>query len=156
MTKNILDKAVDIILEIAPEIINSSSLKTIDISKLEARGYSKADISYAITLLLNKNPNLSKQSKKKKTKPKFARILNPYERRMFSNEAYKDFLTMFALGVWDETDLEDIFDQIIIFHGGLVNKEQFREMLSNFLISYDIPLDGKGPKSKINRNLRIQ
>jgi len=75
MTKNILDKAVDIILEIAPEIINSSSLKTIDISKLESKGYSKADISYAITLLLNKNPNLSKQSKKKRTKPKFARVL---------------------------------------------------------------------------------
>lgn len=156
MAQNILDKAVEIILEIAPELLTTKNLKKIDISNLEKKGYSKAEISYAITLLLNKNPKLAKQSKTRKTSTKYTRILNPFERNMFSKEAYKDFLTMRALGVWNELDLEEIFDQIIIFYSGSVNREEFREILCGFLVSDDIPLDGTGPKTKIRENLRIQ
>ena len=156
MSKPTLSKAVDIILEIAPELLTNINLKKVDISNLEKEGYSKAEISYAITLLLNKNPKLSNNSKKKKTAPKYTRILNPFEKNMFSIEAYKDFLTIRALGVWNETDLEELFDEIIIFHGGGVNREEFREILCEFFVSDDFPLDGKGPKSKINANLRIQ
>ncbi|MCE5304161.1 MAG: DUF494 family protein [Chloroherpetonaceae bacterium] len=156
MSKNILDKAVEIILEIAPELLRTNNLKKIDISKLESAGYTKIEVSYAITLLLNKNPKLSKQSRKKITKPQYIRVLNPYERKMFSNEAYRDFMTMRALGVWDEEGLDEIFDQIIIFHGGGVNRDEFREILCGFLVSDDFPLDGKGPKSKVRENVRIQ
>lgn len=156
MSKPMLGKAVDIILELAPELLTNKNFKKIDISNLEKEGYTKTEISYAITLLLNKNPKIPNHSKKKKSPPKYTRILNPYERNMFSTEAYKDFLTIRALGVWNETDLEELFDDIIIFHGGGVNREEFREILCGFFISGDYPLDGKGPKSKISENLRIQ
>ena len=156
MSKPMLGKAVDIIIELAPLLITNTNLKKIDITKLEKEGYTKAEISYAITLLLNKNPKLGTQPKRKKPAPKYTRILNPYERHMFSNEAYRDFLTIRALGVWNDTDLEELFDDIIIFHGGGVNREEFREILCGFFVSDDFPLDGSGPKSKINENLRVQ
>jgi uncharacterized protein Smg (DUF494 family) len=139
ITKNSSDRTVDILLEIAPEILKKISLTKVNTKRLEQLGYSKTEISYALTLLLDKNPNAFK--KKSKTSDSFIRILNKDEKQLFSKEAFKDIIVLQAIGVLKQEDFDELVDRILLYYSSIINQADLRKIVANMLSgeeSFDI------------------
>jgi uncharacterized protein Smg (DUF494 family) len=130
--KNSSDRTIDILLEIAPEILKKISLQRINTKRLEQIGYSKTEISYALTLLLDKNPNAFKKSKKK-LQDSFFRVLNQDEKKLFSKEAFKDVIILQAIGLIDENDLNELIDRAMIYYNESISQPELRQIISTML-----------------------
>jgi len=79
MSKN-LNRTVDILIELAPQLLQRKSPQNINTSGLESLGYSKLEISYALSTLLDKNPKIFKKKLRKNDETNFLRILQKEEK----------------------------------------------------------------------------
>ncbi|OGU56064.1 MAG: hypothetical protein A2X64_05220 [Ignavibacteria bacterium GWF2_33_9] len=151
--RNKIDRTVDILLEIASEILNKKSLLKINTKRLEGLGYTKTEISYALNVLLEKNPQAFKR--KKKNIDASTRILNKDEKNLFSKEAFKDILLLQAIGIIDQNDLNELIERIIIYFGKNVNQSDLRNIVNNMIGSEEIFDVDTGLRLTLRRDEKI-
>ncbi len=134
------NKTVDILIELAPQLMQKKNVHSINTKKLEGMGYSKIEITYALSLLLNRNPQLMKRTKSKGKDNTFQRIMPKEEKTLFTKEAYQDILLLRTIGVIDEDDLNDIIERISVYFRDRVSREELRQMI-NYMIDDEGEID---------------
>lgn len=134
------NKTVDILIELAPQLMQKKNVHSINTKKLEAMGYSKIEITYALSLLLNRNPQLLRKTKSKGVANTFLRIMPKEEKTLFTKEAYQDILLLRTIGVIDEDDLNDIIERISVYFRDRVSRDELRQMI-NYMIDDEGEID---------------
>jgi uncharacterized protein Smg (DUF494 family) len=148
------DRTIDILLEIAPEILGKTSLIKINMNRLESLGYSKTEISYALNVLLEKNPKAFKRNRKKE-EIEFTRVMNKEEKRLFSKEAFKDMLLLQAIGMIDQNDLNDLIERIMIYFGENIARTDLRLIVTNMIGSEEVFDIDTGLRLTLRRDEKI-
>jgi uncharacterized protein Smg (DUF494 family) len=150
------NKTVDILIELAPQLMAKKNVHSINTKKLEGMGYSKIEITYAISLLLNRNPKLLKKPKSKKILDNtFLRIMPKEEKTLFTKEAYQDILLLRTIGVIDEDDLNDIIERISVYFRDRVSRDELRQMI-NYMIDDEGEIDFEtGVRLNLKKNDQI-
>lgn len=154
MQKINIDRTVDILLEIAPEILGRKSLMKINTQRLESLGYSKTEISYALNVLLDKNPSAFKK-KKKKEELQFTRVMNKEEKRLFSKDAFKDIVILQAIGIVDQNDLNELIERIMIYFGENIQRDDLRLIVTNMIMNEEIFDIDTGLRLSLRRDEKI-
>lgn len=139
MSKN-LNRTVDILIELAPQLLQRKSPHNINTSGLETLGYSKLEISYALSLLLDKNPKIFKKKLRKNDETNFLRILQKEEKNLFTKEAFHDVMWLRTLGIIDEDELNDIIERASIYFFDKVTREDLRQMVA-YILDQDDSID---------------
>lgn len=148
------DRTIDILLEIAPEILGHTSLIKINTSRLESLGYSKTEISYALNILLEKNPKAFKH-KRKKEEIEFIRVMNKEEKRLFSKEAFKDILLLQAIGIIDQNDLNELIERIMLYFGENIARTDLRQIVTHMIGSEEVFDIDTGLRLTLRRDEKI-
>jgi uncharacterized protein Smg (DUF494 family) len=148
------DRTIDILLEIAPEILGHTSLVKINTNRLETLGYSKTEISYALNILIEKNPQAFKR-KRKKDETELMRIMNKEERNLFSKEAFKDILLLQAIGIIDQNDLNELIERIMIYFGENIARNDLRQIVTNMIGSEEVFDIDTGLRLTLRRDEKI-
>jgi uncharacterized protein Smg (DUF494 family) len=131
------DRTIDILIEIAPEILGNIRLTKINTVRLEKLGYSKTEISYALNILLEKNPKAFKR-KKKHEELEFIRVMNKDEKRLFSKEAFKDIQLLQAIGIIDQNDLNELIERIMLYFGENIARTDLRQIVTHMIGSEEV------------------
>lgn len=131
MKKN-SNRTVDILIELAPQLLKKENPQNISTASLEQKGYSRSEISYALGILLDKNPDLFKPKKRNKL-TEFHRVLQKEEKNLFTKEAFQDVMWLRTLEIIDEEELNDIIERASIYFYSKVTREDLRQMVSYML-----------------------
>ena len=111
--------------------INSISKKLLD------RGYTEKDIQLAVEWIVDlmdhsDSPGLNEECFNGKTEN--LRILNPFEKKIFSNEAHGFLLQLQALGIVSLSQLEQIIDRCMMLGMEKVDVEDVKIILTYILL----------------------
>lgn len=139
MSKN-SNRTVDILIELAPQLLQRKGPHSINTSGLETSGYSKVEISYALSLLLDRNPRIFKKRIKRTEDSNFLRILQKEEKNLFTKEAFQDVMWLRTIGIIDEDELNDIIERASIYFFDKVSRQELRQMVS-YILEQDDGID---------------
>lgn len=139
MSKN-SNRTVDILIELAPQLLQRKGPHSINTSSLETSGYSKLEISYALSLLLDRNPRIFKKRIKRTEDSNFLRILQKEEKNLFTKEAFQDVMWLRTIGIIDENELNDIIERASIYFYDKVSRQELRQMVS-YILDQDDGID---------------
>ena len=154
MSKN-SNRTVDILIELAPQLLQRKGPHSINTSGLETSGYSKLEISYALSLLLDRNPKIFKKRINRKDETNFLRILQKEEKNLFTKEAFQDVMWLRTIGIIDEDELNDIIERASIYFFDKVSRQEFRQMVS-YILEQDDGIDLEtGARYHLRKNDQI-
>lgn len=139
MSKN-TNRTVDILIELAPQLLKRKRPQSINTSNLETLGYSKVEISYALSLLLDRNPKIFKKKSRKTEDTGFLRILQKEEKNLFTKEAFQDVMWLRTIGIIDEEELNEIIERASIYFFDKISRQELRQMVT-YILEQDDSID---------------
>lgn len=131
------DRIIEIITVLVKELSTAESIESIDLSKLEKRGYSKAEIYTALSWIADKidriEKNLPSSHVLKPSLPQTEyslRVLNDYEKKLFTKEGWGELITLAQFGVITSANIEEIIESAAFSDAASLNRDDVRNFVA--------------------------
>ncbi len=131
------ERILKIIVHVVQELHQKSSLNEVEVSSLQTQGYTEAEISTALSWLVDK-PTFDKENLSHR---KAFRMLSPDEKNLFTDEALSDLMQYSALGLITNEHIDFIIDRAVMSGFNRIDRATFSFIISAFV--FQIASDDK-------------
>lgn len=110
------ERIVDIIVFVVSELKHNKPINEIDVSELEKKGYTRTEISTAVSWIVDRFelPDKFLKTEEYINKDSF-RVLHDGEKDLFTTEALGEMLQLYSLGLLSNEHIEMMIEQTLTY-----------------------------------------
>ena len=138
------ERIIEIIAYVISELRQNKSLSAIDLSELEQRGYSQAEISTAFSWLADRVHNIDGGMRFLEANSKSFRVFHPFEMEVLTPEARGELLQMVELGMITNEQVEMIVERAMLSGMSVVDPADIRNMVAMIVFNAQSPYGSNG------------
>ncbi len=125
------ERIVEIIVFVISELRQNKDLNDIDLSELERRGYTSAEISSAFSWLIDRVEFSDKFLFDNTLSSKSFRVLHEAEKELFTPEAWGEIVQLAALGLISNDNIETLIDRAAMMGARQLDSFQLKTFVAN-------------------------
>ncbi|MBL7973740.1 MAG: DUF494 family protein [Candidatus Kapabacteria bacterium] len=130
------ERIMEIIVHVISEMSTAGSVEDIDISHLQMQGYTEAEISIAVSWLvqqMQESPVPAEGKVLQQTSSTSFRTLHPAEQHLFSKEAHGELIQLLTLGIITNEHVESIIERCFMFGESGITKKDMYGIISDLI-----------------------
>lgn len=124
------EKIIEIIVYVISELRQNKNISEIDVNELQKRGYTSAEISTALSWLVDRVEFSEQIFIKDSTRETSFRILHEAERELFTKEAWGELVQLQSLGILTNEHIDTIIERALMLSLNKIDSPKFKTFVA--------------------------
>jgi|DewCreStandDraft_4_1066084.scaffolds.fasta_scaffold01093_33 uncharacterized protein Smg (DUF494 family) len=147
------ERIIEIIVYVISELKNNRTIGDIDIEELHSLGYTNAEISTALSWLIDRMEFSEKYLNVENTSdPNSFRLLHEAERDLFTNEAWGEIIQLNSLGLLTNEHIETLIEKAVFMGTRQLNSEYIKHFVANSIFNIQPGINPFGSRIMLQGN----